>query len=56
MLMMPIFTCEENFYVLASENIIGSKILHFELENDEIYKNYGTNWNLFFNEHYDSIF
>lgn len=42
---IPVFSCRESFYVLTyneqSENII-----HFELENDEIYTDYGKNWNL----------
>ena len=41
----PIFDSGESFYVLAT-NDNSARILHFELENDEIYTDYGKNWKL----------
>ncbi|QWX82525.1 hypothetical protein H0I23_08540 [Cellulophaga sp. HaHaR_3_176] len=41
----PIFNCGEEFYALFEKNDI-RKIVRFELENDEIYSDYGLNWNL----------
>lgn len=41
----PIYGCEETFVVLLSKNE-NSKIIKFELESDEIYKDYGLNWDL----------
>ena len=41
----PIFDCDETFYALFEKEKV-SKIVRFELENDEIYTDYGLNWNL----------
>ncbi|WP_158973529.1 hypothetical protein [Cellulophaga sp. L1A9] len=41
----PIFDSGETFYALFENNNM-SKIVKFELENDEIYFDYGQNWNL----------
>lgn len=42
---VPIYTEGTSFYVLLCKNEI-NRIVHFELENDEIYDDYGLNWNL----------
>ncbi len=42
---IPIYDSGESFYVFGY-NELTQKIFHFELENDEIYNEYGTNWNL----------
>ena len=44
---IPIYDEGESFRVFGYNNSI-QKIFHFELENDEIYNDYGTNWNLLF--------
>lgn len=44
---IPIFDEGESFRVFAYNDSI-QKIFHFELENDQIYNDYGTNWNLLF--------
>ena len=41
----PIFDSGEIFYALFEDNNM-SKIVKFELENDEIYFDYGQNWKL----------
>ncbi|MDN5477842.1 MAG: hypothetical protein L0G39_12975 [Chryseobacterium sp.] len=42
---VPIFDCGESFTVLITDNE-GEKIIEFELENDQVYKDYGTNVDL----------
>ncbi len=42
---IPIYDCGESFYVFGYGNEI-KKIFHFELEHDEVYDDYGTNWQL----------
>jgi hypothetical protein len=42
---IPIYNCGETFYVLTYNQDL-KRIIKFELERDEIYKNYGLNWNL----------
>ncbi|MFC5044671.1 hypothetical protein [Aquimarina hainanensis] len=42
---IPIYDEGESFRVFGYNETI-QKIFHFELENDEIYTDYGTNWNL----------
>jgi hypothetical protein len=42
---IPIYNRGECFYVFGYTEKV-QKIFYFELENDEIYKEYGTNWNL----------
>ena len=42
---IPIYDEGESFRVFGYNNLT-QKIFHFELENDEIYNDYGTNWNL----------
>lgn len=42
---IPIFDCGESFTMLISDNEIGH-IINFELENDEVYEDYGTNIDL----------
>jgi hypothetical protein len=42
---IPIYTEGEAFRVFGFNDNI-QKIFHFELENDEIYNDYGTNWDL----------
>ncbi|WP_101448645.1 hypothetical protein [Aquimarina sp. MAR_2010_214] len=44
---IPIYDEGESFRVFGYNDSI-QKIFHFELENDEVYDNYGTNWNLLF--------
>jgi len=44
---IPIYDNGESFRVLGY-NDFTQKIFHFELENDQIYNDYGTNWNLLF--------
>jgi len=44
---IPIYCEGESFRVFGYNDTI-QKIFHFELENDEIYNDYGTNWNLLF--------
>ena len=44
---IPIYDEGESFRVFGYNDSI-QKIFHFELENDEIYNDYGTNWNLLF--------
>lgn len=41
----PIYNCGETFFVLSSKNETNN-IIKFELENDQIYRNYGLNWDL----------
>lgn len=40
--LVPIFDCGESFYVLALKEGRG-RIIHFELENDQVYSDYGHN-------------
>ncbi|MGD1841012.1 MAG: hypothetical protein ACFB0B_08970 [Thermonemataceae bacterium] len=42
---IPIYDEGESFRVFGYNDAV-QKIFHFELENDEVYKDYGTNWNL----------
>ncbi len=42
---IPIYDEGETFRVFGYNESI-QKIFHFELENDQIYTDYGTNWNL----------
>ena len=42
---VPIYNEGDTFRVLAYNDKV-QKIIHFELENDEIYTDYGKNWNL----------
>lgn len=42
---IPIFSCGESFYVFTF-NKHTERIIHFELENDAIYTDYGNNWNV----------
>ena len=42
---IPIYDEGESFRVFGY-NELTQKIFHFELENDQIYTDYGTNWNL----------
>ncbi len=42
---IPIYCDGESFTVFGFSKSI-KKIFHFELENDKIYSDYGTNWNL----------
>ncbi len=42
---IPIYDEGESFRVFGYNNSI-QKIFHFELESDQIYTDYGTNWNL----------
>jgi hypothetical protein len=42
---IPIYNECDSFYVFGYNDTV-QKIFYFELENDEIYKDYGTNWNL----------
>ena len=42
---IPIYEEGESFRVFGYNETI-QKIFHFELENDEVYNDYGTNWNL----------
>ena len=42
---IPIYDEGESFRVFGYNDSI-QKIFHFELENDEIYNDYGINWNL----------
>ncbi len=42
---IPIFERGESFYVLTIDELI-SRIIYFELENDEVYRDYGMNWEL----------
>lgn len=42
---IPIYDEGEFFRVFGYNDSI-QKIFHFELENDEVYNEYGTNWNL----------
>ena len=42
---IPIYNEGESFYVFGYNDTV-QKIFYFALENDEIYKDYGTNWNL----------
>ncbi|WP_299677144.1 hypothetical protein [uncultured Tenacibaculum sp.] len=42
---IPIFDEGETFRVFGYNESV-KKIFHFELENDQIYTEYGTNWNL----------
>ncbi|MGB0868292.1 MAG: hypothetical protein ACPGSD_01730 [Flavobacteriales bacterium] len=42
---IPIYDEGESFRVFGYNDSI-QKIFHFELENDRIYNDYGTNWNL----------
>ena len=44
---IPIYCEGESFRVFGYNKTV-QKIFHFELENDEIYNEYGTNWNLLF--------
>ena len=44
---IPIYDEGESFRVFGYNDSI-KKIFHFELENDEIYNDYKTNWNLLF--------
>ncbi|WP_106793888.1 hypothetical protein [Aquimarina sp. Aq78] len=44
---IPIYDEGESFRVFGYNDSI-QKIFHFELENDEVYDDYGTNWNLLF--------
>ena len=44
---IPIYDEGESFRVFGY-NDSTQKIFHFELENDEIYNDYGTNWDLLF--------
>ncbi|SFB81654.1 hypothetical protein SAMN04489722_1011 [Algibacter lectus] len=41
---IPIYDEGESFYVFLYNDKV-KKIIHFELENDEIYNSYGQNWN-----------
>ena len=43
--LIPIFSSGESFYVFTYDHQT-QRIINFELENDEIYDDYGTNWNL----------
>lgn len=57
---VPIFDCGESFTVLIMDNEV-EKIVRFELENDHIYTDYGTNVDLmlmdimidYFDDHID---
>jgi hypothetical protein len=41
----PVYVCGETFFVLSIKNG-KNRIIKFELENDEIYRDYGLNWDL----------
>ena len=41
----PIYDCGETFHALVCQGN-ASRIIYFELEQDEIYKDYGLNWQL----------
>ncbi|KPH13375.1 hypothetical protein [Chryseobacterium sp. ERMR1:04] len=57
---VPIFDCGESFTVLIIDNEV-EKIINFELENDHVYTDYGSNVNLmlmdimteYFDDHID---
>ncbi|KFE97625.1 hypothetical protein [Chryseobacterium luteum] len=57
---VPIFSCGESFMVLILDNET-EKIIYFELENDQVYKDYGRNIDLmlmdiminYFDDHID---
>jgi hypothetical protein len=57
---VPIFSCGESFTILVFDNET-EKIVYFELENDQIYKDYGKNVDLmlmdimieYFDDHID---
>src|SRR5688500_10606353 len=42
---VPIYNCGELFYVLSYDES-ARRIIKFEPEHDEIYRDYGLNWNL----------
>ncbi len=45
LIVVPIYGEGETFWVLGYNDKV-QKIIHFELENDEIYTDYGNNWDL----------